>query len=154
MESSVRTTLLSLLATAALAACGTAGETTVTSSQETVGTITGCCSLADGDWSMDPVGQTGNQATLSYKGEERGFIELREGSYDAVSDREGFIAITLAGRVAAIRRPDGNGQALMALIGNVNEHPEHLSIQIRCETVSCPEFESLAAELILQPVFD
>lgn len=154
MEHSVRATILILVAVTVLASCGQGDERMVTSTHETVGTITGCCSLADGDWSMNVVGQTGNQATLSYKGVERGFIELRDGSYDAMSDRKGFAASRIAGRAAAIKRPNGDGDVLMALVSNINEYPEHLSIQIRCESVDCSEFETLTDALILQPVFD
>lgn len=154
MGHSLRTMLVPLLMATVLAGCEQADQTMVNFTHETTGTIADCCALADGDWSMIPVGQTGNQATLSYKGEERGFMELRDGRYDSVSDRIGFVATTLDGRAAAIQRPDGNGQALMALVGNVNEYPEHLSIQIRCETVDCPEYESLMAALMLPPVSD
>lgn len=141
---------LLVFATSALAGCGARDETRITSTDETVGTISECCSLADGEWSMTPVGQTANQATLSFRGEECGLMELRDGSYDAVSDRDGYVATTLAGHDAAVKRPDRDGEALMALVGNVNEHPEHLSIQIRCETVDCPEFRSLTTALVLQ----
>lgn len=154
MELNFRATALLLLAGAVLAGCEQTDETTVTSTHETAGTIGECCKLSDGEWSMTLVGQTDNQATLSYKGEERGFLELRDGSYDVVSAREGFVATSLNGRPAAIQRPDGDGQALMVIVGDVNNHSEHLMIQIRCETVDCPEYQSLTAALTLRPVAD
>lgn len=154
MDLNLRATALPLLAAAVLVGCEQTDETMVTSTHESAGTIAECCKLADGVWSMSSVGQTGNQAILSYKGEERGFMELRDGSYDVVSDREGFVATTLNGYPAVIQRPDGEGQALMALVGKINEHPEHLSIRIRCDMVDCPEYQSLTAALILRPVVD
>ncbi|MEE4537158.1 MAG: hypothetical protein V2J51_01535 [Erythrobacter sp.] len=139
-----------LVSVLCLLGCSEKPDDTVTVSvHETSGTIEACCRLKGNDWQMTLVGTTSNQALLSLQGEERGFMELRDGNFEEISQREGFAPTTFAGREAVVRRPSESSKMLTALVGYVNEHPEHLAIQIRCVTPQCAEFDVLERDLVL-----